>query len=37
MNLLTNRNIDREAEVVVHIKIIEVVIKEVRKWFTKLK
>lgn len=37
MNLLTNRNIDREVEVVVHIKITEVVIKEVSKWYTKLK
>jgi hypothetical protein len=37
MNLLINRNIDQEAGVVVHIKIIEVVIKETKNWFTKLK
>ena len=38
MNLLANRSIDQEVGVVDHIKIIEVVIKEVlKRWFTKLK
>ena len=38
MNLLIERSINQEEEVVDHIKIIEVVIKEVpKRWFTNLK
>jgi len=38
MNLLIERSINQEEEVVDHIKIIEVVIKEApKRWFTNLK